>query len=180
MPVDMKSIIADTFLKMVRHEGLDKVTVKALINECHISRQTFYYHFQDIMDVLEWSVRQTTQQLVKKSLQTEDMRSALQIFISFTVENFSMLRKLMDSQRRPQIEQIMIDSVSTYLSEMGQSRQQDISVSYADREILLRYNAYGLVGILLEYGGNSNLDQNKLAIQLERILSGEMSGWNEK
>ena len=55
MPVDMKSIIADTFLHMVQHGNIDKITVKALIDACHISRQTFYYHFKDIMDVLEWS-----------------------------------------------------------------------------------------------------------------------------
>lgn len=61
MPVDMKSIIADTFLHMVQHGNIDKITVKALIDECHISRQTFYYHFKDIMDVLEWSVQQAMQ-----------------------------------------------------------------------------------------------------------------------
>ena len=63
MPADMKKIIAETFLKMIQHKNIDKITVKALIEECHISRQTFYYHFQDIMDVLEWSLRQATQLL---------------------------------------------------------------------------------------------------------------------
>ena len=53
MPVDMKNVLADTFAEMVKQGNVDKITVKALIEECHISRQTFYYHFQDIMDVLE-------------------------------------------------------------------------------------------------------------------------------
>ena len=38
MPVNMKAVIADTFAQMVRHESLDKITVKALIDACHISR----------------------------------------------------------------------------------------------------------------------------------------------
>ncbi len=179
MPADMKKIIAETFLKMIQHKNIDKITVKALIEECHISRQTFYYHFQDIMDVLEWSLRQATQLLSEKSLQSENMRSALQIFISFTVEQFPMVQKLMNSQRRSQIEQLLIDSVSVYLNKMAeaQSRQQDVSVNYADRDVLLRYNACGLVGVLLAYGGKSDLDQDKLALQLERILSSEMSEW---
>ena len=65
-----------------------KITVKSLIEACHISRQTFYYHFQDIMDVLEWSVRQQTQQLVEKSRQAENLRAVLEIFISFTVDYY--------------------------------------------------------------------------------------------
>lgn len=77
MPADMKNIIGETFVKMVARKGIDKITVKALIEECHISRQTFYYHFQDIMDVLEWCVRQETNALVKESLKAEDLQTAL-------------------------------------------------------------------------------------------------------
>ncbi len=179
MPANMKGIIADTFSRMVQHGNIDKITVKALIEECHISRQTFYYHFQDIMDVLEWSVQQMTQHLVEESLKAADMRSALQVFISFSVEHFPMLQKLMDSQRRAQIEQIMIDAVSAYLAGIAKNQPRTISGNYMDLEILLRYNACGLVGVLLAYGGKANLDQDRLTLQLEKILSGELASWNE-
>ena len=180
MPVDMKGVIAEAFLKMIQRNGLDKITVKALIEECHISRQTFYYHFQDIMDVLEWSMGQTVEHLVKKSLQAEDLHSAIKIFVSFSVENFPMLQKLMDSQRRAQIERMLMDGMVTYLQELSQNSPESLSVSYVDREILLRYNAFGLVGILLTYGGEPNLDQERLAVQLENIVSGQLSQWMGK
>ena len=57
MKEDMKSVIADTFSEMLEKEDIDKITVTRLIAQCHISRQTFYYHFKDIMDVLEWTFR---------------------------------------------------------------------------------------------------------------------------
>lgn len=180
MPVDMKGVIAEAFVKMIQRNGLDKITVKALIEECHISRQTFYYHFQDIMDVLEWSMGQTVEHLVKKSLQAEDLHSAIKIFVSFSVENFPMLQKLMDSQRRAQIERMLMDGMVTYLQELSQNSPENLVVSYVDREILLRYNAFGLVGILLTYGGEPNLDQERLAVQLENIVSGQLSQWMGK
>lgn len=180
MLVDMKGVIAEAFLKMIQRIGLDKITVKALIEECHISRQTFYYHFQDIMDVLEWSMGQTVEHLVKKSLQAEDLHSAIKIFVSFSVENFPMLQKLMDSQRRAQIERMLMDGMVTYLQELSQNSPESLSLSYVDREILLRYNAFGLVGILLTYGGEPNLDQERLAVQLENIVSGQLSQWMGK
>lgn len=72
MREDMKAVIADTFSQMLDKEDIDKITVTKLIAECHISRQTFYYHFKDIMDVLEWTFRRATQELVQKSLNEED------------------------------------------------------------------------------------------------------------
>ena len=53
MPADMKHIIASAFVDMTREKGIDKITVKSLIDACNISRQTFYYHFQNIMEVIE-------------------------------------------------------------------------------------------------------------------------------
>lgn len=48
MAADMKRIIAEHFDALVRQRGIDKVTVTAVIEDCGISRQTFYYHFQDL------------------------------------------------------------------------------------------------------------------------------------
>lgn len=33
---------------------LDKITVRMLVENCGLNRQTFYYHFQDIYDLLRW------------------------------------------------------------------------------------------------------------------------------
>ena len=178
MPVDMKTVIADAFSTMLEYKSVDKITVKALLDECHISRQTFYYHFQDIMDVLEWSFRQVTQRLVEQSLKTEDMRSALQIFISFTVKHYSKIQRLLESQRRKQVEQIMIEAVETYLKELVHHKWPDLAVNLTDMEIVVRYNACGIVGVLESCGGKSNLDQERLILLIERILLGELSEWN--
>lgn len=171
----MKNMIVNTFTKMVEAGKTDKITVKALIKECHISRQTFYYHFQDLMDMLEWSIRQTSKQLVEESLKANNIRSALHIFISFVVDHFQQFEKLMNSERRFQMERIMIEVIENCLSELVRNLEQDCSFNYLDREVWIRYSTYGLVGVLLAYGGKESLDQDRLAFQLEQILYGKLA-----
>ena len=55
MPANMKGMIADAFVSLSGEKPIDKITVKDLVEKCSISRQTFYYHFQDILEVIEWS-----------------------------------------------------------------------------------------------------------------------------
>lgn len=100
MPIDMKAVISGTFLSMVEQKGIDKITVKALIDACNISRQTFYYHFQDIMEVIEWSLERATQNMLARSLEAENPKEALTILISAAVENRTLIRKLLNSQRQ--------------------------------------------------------------------------------
>ena len=95
MKEDMKSVIADTFSEMLEKEDIDKITVTRLIAQCHISRQTFYYHFKDIMDVLEWTFRRATQELVEQSLNAKDRLKALTAYITFVRQNRTKLKKLL-------------------------------------------------------------------------------------
>lgn len=108
MPIDMKTVISRTFVTMIKQKGIDKITVKALIDACNISRQTFYYHFQDIMEVIEWSLEQATQNMLTRSLEAGNPEEALSILVTSAVENRTLIRKLLDSQKREQIEKLFV------------------------------------------------------------------------
>ena len=162
MREDMKSMIADTFSQMLEKEDIDKITVTKLIGECHISRQTFYYHFRDIMDVLDWTFRRSTQALARRSLEAEDRVRALTAYVIFVRQN------------RIKIEAMLTESVMTYLAEMARGQGKDIRVSVDDMEVMLRFYASGMVGVLLQYVGKPHLDEEKLVIQMEKIITGKM------
>ena len=118
MPVNVKPLIADAFLKLSKEKNIDKITVKDIVDECGISRQSFYYHFQDILEVIEWSAEQAFQKLLERSMETDDAEAVFQDFITASDEASAMLRKLLNSQKREQVERLMVRSVRAYLQEL--------------------------------------------------------------
>ena len=48
MSVTTKRALAETFKKLLSKRGLNKITVKDIVEDCGVNRQTFYYHFHDI------------------------------------------------------------------------------------------------------------------------------------
>lgn len=174
MKEDMKSVIADTFSEMLEKEDIDKITVTRLTVQCHISRQTFYYHFKDIMDVLEWTFRRATQELVEQSLNAEDRLKALTAYITFVRQNRTKLKKLIYSRRWVQIEGMLVEAVTVYLAELARNRVPGIELSVDDLEVMLTFYACGMVGVLLQYVDKPNLNEEKLVIQMERIITGKM------
>ena len=83
MPLDVKAAVADALLELIRRKDADKITVKDLVEVCGISRQTFYYHFKDIVDVVEWAAQQGVQRLVRESLNAATPQEALGVFVDF-------------------------------------------------------------------------------------------------
>ena len=49
-----KKALADSLKELTREKTFDKISVKDISEKCGINRQTFYYHFIDKFDLLEW------------------------------------------------------------------------------------------------------------------------------
>lgn len=44
--------------KLITTKSINKITIKDITDTCGLNRQTFYYHFKDIYDLLEWSFQE--------------------------------------------------------------------------------------------------------------------------
>ena len=174
MPVDVKSAVASAFLEMAARKDVDKITVKDLVEACGISRQTFYYHFRDIVDVLEWTARQGVERLLAQSLKAPSPREALKLFVNFAAESQPMVRRLLNSQRREAMERIMVETARSYLE--GSAREWGIEppLNQADWQVTLDFYACGMAGLLLGSDRRTPQDRERLANQLARLLSGEI------
>lgn len=52
---DTKQRIALALHQLMKERPVRKITVQDLMERTQMTRQSFYYHFQDIQDVLAWS-----------------------------------------------------------------------------------------------------------------------------
>lgn len=84
------------------------------------------------------------------------------------------LERLLYSQRWVEIESMLTESAAAYLAEMARNKAPDISLSYDELEIMLKFYACGMVGVLMHYMGKPHLDEEKLIIQMEKIITGKM------
>lgn len=54
MKRNAKFVIVNSFKDLLNKHPMDKVTVKEICEKCNVNRQTFYYYFTDIMDILKF------------------------------------------------------------------------------------------------------------------------------
>ena len=170
----MKNIISEKFVSMASSKSIDKITVKALIEECDISRQTFYYHFKDIMDVIEWSVNKKMEDTLLKSLKAQKPEEAIEIFILSAAQNKDLIQKLLNSQRREHVEMAFMRATRTYLSEMLKKKCPEMQINYSDMEVALDFWACGIAGLMFKYCGRGVEETKILASQICRILLGQI------
>ena len=52
MPNFTKNAIKASFMKLLNEKPLNKISVKNIVEDCGINRNSFYYHFQDIPSLI--------------------------------------------------------------------------------------------------------------------------------
>ena len=106
MPDDRKELIAAAARRLLLRRDGKKLTVTDIVNECHITRQTFYYHFEDIPDLLLWMMKRN----LKRSMQEASMQStpeeSLKYLITLSLSSRLFVEKAMHAGYREELERL--------------------------------------------------------------------------
>lgn len=174
MAGDTKAMIAEAFLEAAKHKPIDKVTVKDVVNTCGITRQTFYYHFQDLLEVIEWLMAQHVDVLLEKTLAASSPKAAIRVLLSTIEEQPDFVTQLMKSRKREDAERIFFNAARTFFSELMRRSAIQPRIRYAsDLDVMLTFYSSAIVGVLIENSHKPNVDLDILADQLQRLLEGE-------
>ena len=67
-----KRALEASLKKLLLKKPLDKITISDIADDCGMNRMTFYYHFQDIYDLIAWSFDEDAEKILagKKSYET--------------------------------------------------------------------------------------------------------------
>lgn len=85
------------------------------------------------------------------------------------------MRKFMESRKRDRAVRILIDALIQYLrGVIERYKSPEIKIDYDDMEVMLRFFACGMMGILIHYADNPQLSEEKLIEQIRRILTGRL------
>ena len=60
-----KAYITDTFWQLLEEKPYNKITVQDIVDRCHVNRNTFYYHFQDIPSLAQSSIENWIDDAIK-------------------------------------------------------------------------------------------------------------------
>lgn len=76
-----KRKLADALKDLLETRSLDRVRVHHLTDRCEIHRQTFYYHFADVYQLLDWSVQEDGAELAARLAAASSWREALETLL---------------------------------------------------------------------------------------------------
>lgn len=82
-----KEKIANAFKSLLSEKPFEKITTKEIVRKSDLGRQTFYYHFNDKYDLMNWMYFQQAAPILKNFKNLQNWEIALKLFYDFMLEN---------------------------------------------------------------------------------------------
>ena len=171
MASNTKWAIIGAYADLIKKKNIDKVTVKDVVEICGITRQTFYYHFQDLLDVLEWGLRMTADTAVQRGIEAENVESALHLFLSEADRNRQLGRKMFTSQKKPQICDMIFHTVENLLFALFKEKNADTSVPIHELDFAIHFYAHAVTGSLYDVVMDENVDLDFTVKQITALMN---------
>ncbi|MBR3148786.1 MAG: TetR family transcriptional regulator [Eubacterium sp.] len=114
MPSKTKNEIVSAFLELIEREDFDRITVTDLVEMCDISRQTFYYHFDDIDQMLCYAFERETVKIYAAH-EAENWTDYGEDYVSFFNRYDLLMRKAMKTTSFVLIYNLINNSFATCL-----------------------------------------------------------------
>lgn len=168
---DTKRRLAMALKELLLEKPLKKITIQDIVERSHMTRQSFYYHFQDVYEVLELICQyELVDRITYKD--EESFSEWLEHLVILVEENRWFYRKLLleldwnrlGAKLKPQVDKQVNCLLAKYLPGEGMEGLE------AGRELLRDFMTSSIISYLFNYVSAKKRPENQTVENLKKML----------
>ena len=171
-----KRALEQSLKNLLLKKPLTKITVGDITEEWGINRMTFYYHFKDIYDLVEWSCLEDAKRaLEEKKTYDTWQQGFLQIFKAVQ-ENKPFILNVYRCVHREQVEKYLQPLVDQLLLNVINEEAAGITVRDEDKQFIAQVYSYMFIGLMLDWiKDDMREDPQQIVEKLSKLIKGSVS-----
>lgn len=150
-----KNAIRESFLKLLNERPLQQITVKDIVSDCGVNRNTFYYYFEDIPKLMEEIFTEDLEEIIRKYPTVEEMDDCIDEVINSALEHKKAVLHMYNSTNRELYEQYLWNvcdhAIGTYMDTILAGRKISESDNFTIKKYLESFT-FGMISNWLRSG----------------------------
>ena len=170
-----KRALEASLKKLLLQKPLNKITINDITEDCGVNRMTFYYHFKDIYDLVDWIMVEDAAKALENKPTFDTWTEAFLDILHQVQENKVLVMNVYRSISREQVEQYLYKLLDPMLREFMERGMQEITVQDDDVQFIVDFYKYALVGMALEWiRKDMKEDPVRMTERLNLLIHGDL------
>ena len=145
-----KRALEKSLKNMMLKKPVNKITINDIAEDCGVNRATFYYHFKDIYDLIEWSCEEDSRKAADGNTTYDTWEQGF-LNIFHTVEENKPLLNVYRHVSQEQIIQYLYRVVYGLIINVVEECAQGMDVREDDKQFIADFYKYAFVGMMLDW-----------------------------
>lgn len=146
-----KIALGESLKKLIQTKRLEKITINDLTADCGVSRMAFYYHFQDIYDLVDWVCMEDGRKALRDKSTYDTWQEGMCHVLEAVLDNREFILKVCRSIGRERVERYLYNFTYEIIREVVEERCRERELTAAHKDFITDFYKYGFVGILLDW-----------------------------
>lgn len=178
-----KKALADALKEEMKKKPFSKITVKDITSACNLNRNTFYYHFEDIYDLLRWMFDNEAVYIVQSFDLMVDYEEAISFVIDYIEKNDHIVSCAVDSISRRELKRFFYNDFFKITQSIlvNSEKYSHVSLDPDYEQFLTQFYTEALAGMLIDWITETNhLSKEKLISYLSDTVRQSLIGIFQK
>ena len=164
--------ILSTFEEMLEEMPFDKITVSALVRRCGVSSNTFYYHYQDIYDLLGVWMNTRFDMLKKSVRESMGWKEEVRVFLKYCQSHPKLVTNLLSSASRSHLEHYIFMETDDSFVEYVREQAANYALSEESIRYIAQFYRYSFIGFFLKFTWEKmQADVDESVDRLEKVFN---------
>lgn len=171
-----KRALEASLKNLMLQKPLDKITINDIAEDCGISRMTFYYHFKDIYDLVEWACMEDASKALKGKKTYDTWQQGFQQIFEAVLANKPFIMNVYHSVSKEQIELYLYKLTYDLMIGVVEEKAAGMSVRDEDKKFIADFYKYAFVGLMLDWIRNDMKENPQVIIsRLNCLVQGNIT-----
>ena len=176
-----KRALEQSLKNLLLQKPLHKITISDIADDCGINRMTFYYHFKDIYDLVEWSCQEDAAKALAGKKTYETWQQGFEQIFEAVLANKPFIMNVYHSVSREQVETYLYKLTYDLLEGVVEEQAAGMSVRPEDKAFIANVYKYAFVGLMLDWIKHDMKDDPNIIVDdLSVAIHGSVSAALER
>ena len=165
-----KFAIAFAFKELLLEKSIDKITINDITEKCGINRQTFYYHFHDIYELIEWICETDADHVLKQNKTYDTWQEGFLAIFHLLKKDEPFVVNIYHNAPRGYIYRYLYKVTYQLIYDVLEEKAAGMVVREEDKTFIADFYKYGFVGLVLEWIDKGMKEDPKQIIEIRDLI----------
>lgn len=157
-----KKALAASLKKLMQNRPLDKISIREIVEDCGVNRKTFYYHFANIYDLVEWMFKEEAIEVVKEYNLITNYEDAIRFSMDYIQKNQHVCNSALDSLGRDELKRFFYNNFVATMRGIVDNFSKDMVIPNDYKDFLINFYTESFASLLIQWIRNKeNIDEEK-------------------